>query len=115
MTKVRENLDDVYKKILDLAMKLEKDDRKFNDKNILKKTQSENMALRAEHNLVAIDISIAESRMKDLTNQREMTESQLMELLAEKRKVDKENLELEAKLQGRGVTEADQATKLQDA
>lgn len=31
-----------------------------------------------------------------------------MDILAEKRKVDKENMEMEHRLQGRGVTEADQ-------
>jgi hypothetical protein len=34
--------------------------------------------------------------------------SQILEILSEKRKVDKENMEMEHKLQGRGVTEADQ-------
>ena len=31
-----------------------------------------------------------------------------MDILSEKRKVDKENMEMEHRLQGRGVTEADQ-------
>ena len=62
-----------------------------------------------------IDISIAESRIKDLENQKEMSETQIMETLTEKRRVDKENLELEYKIQGRGVTEADQKAKLFEA
>ena len=62
---------------------------------------------KQEANLVEIDISIAESRIKDLENQKEMSETQIMETLTEKRRVDKENLELEYKIQGRGVTEAD--------
>lgn len=107
MLKLTETLDELYKKLLALSWKLDQEDRRFNDKSLLKKTQSENMQLRAEHNLVAIDISIAESRIKDLQNQKEMTESQLMELLGEKRKIDKHNLEMEYILQGRGVTEAD--------
>lgn len=40
-----------------------------------------------------------------------MSEVQIEETLTEKRRVDKENLELEYKIQGRGVTEADQKAK----
>jgi hypothetical protein len=57
--------------------------------------------------LVEIDISIAESRIKDLENQKQMTNTNIEEILTEKRAVDKENLELEYKIQGRGVTDAD--------
>jgi len=66
-------------------------------------------------NLVDIDISIATSRIKDLDNQKEMCETQIQELLTEKRRVDKENLELEYKIQGRGVTQEDAARKLLEA
>lgn len=61
-----------------------------------------------ENTQVNIDISIADSRIKDLEGQRDVANSQILEILTEKRKVDKENLEMEHKLQGRGVTEADQ-------
>lgn len=61
-----------------------------------------------ENTQVNIDISIADSRIKDLEGQRDVANSQILEILSEKRKVDKENLEMEHKLQGRGVTEADQ-------
>ena len=57
--------------------------------------------------MVEIDISIAESRIKDLENQKQMTNTNIEEILTEKRAVDKENLELEYKIQGRGVTDAD--------
>ena len=40
-----------------------------------------------------------------------MSETQIKETLTEKRRVDKENLELEYKIQGRGVTEADTKAK----
>jgi hypothetical protein len=40
-----------------------------------------------------------------------MLEKQIFEILTEKRVVDKENLELEYKKQGRGETEADQKHK----
>lgn len=42
-----------------------------------------------------------------MENQREVANSQILEILTEKRKVDKENLEMEHRLQGRGVTETD--------
>ena len=42
-----------------------------------------------------------------MENQREVANSQILEILTEKRKVDKDNLEMEHRLQGRGVTEAD--------
>ena len=40
-----------------------------------------------------------------------MSNSQIQEILTEKRAKDKENLELEYKIQGRGVTDADQKAK----
>ena len=61
--------------------------------------------------MVEIDISIAQSRIKDLENQKNMSNSQIEDILTEKRKTDKENLELEYKIQGRGVTDADQRAK----
>ena len=61
--------------------------------------------------MLKIDISMADSRIKDLEVQKKMTESQIEEILTEKRAVDKENLELEDKIQGRGVTDADQKAK----
>lgn len=44
-----------------------------------------------------------------------MLEKQIFEILTEKRVVDKENLELEYKKQGRGETEADQKHKQVEA
>lgn len=73
------------------------------------------MAARQEHNLVKIDINIAQSRCDDLKGQKEMLEKQIFEILTEKRVVDKENLELEYKKQGRGETEADQKHKQVEA
>ena len=85
--------------------------RKLNDRNLTKKAQAETMQARQEANLVEIDISIAESRIKDLENQKMMSNTQIEEILSEKRRTDKENLELEYKIQGRGVTDADQKAK----
>ena len=69
------------------------------------------MQTRQEANLVEIDINIAQSRIKDLENQREMSNANINDILTEKRRVDKENLELEYAIQGRGVTDADQKAK----
>ena len=40
-----------------------------------------------------------------------MSNTNILDILTEKRRVDKENLELEYKIQGRGVTDADQKNK----
>ena len=52
-----------------------------------------------------IDISIAESRIKDLQGIREMALSQLKDIIEDKRLVDNENVEVELKIQGKGVSE----------
>lgn len=89
--------------------------RKRDDRNLTKRAQAETMQARQESNLVEIDISIAESRIKDLENQKQMSNTNILDILTEKRRVDKENLELEYKIQGRGVTDADQKNKFQEA
>ena len=63
------------------------------------------MQLKQDNNKVHIDISIAESRIKDLDGLKEMNMSQIKDILTEKRKVDKENIDIDTKIQGRGVTE----------
>ena len=73
------------------------------------------MQLKQENNKVHIDISIAESRIKDLDGLKEMTVNQIKDILTDKRKVDKENGDIEARLQGRGMTEAEQKAKQFDA
>lgn len=50
-----------------------------------------------------------------MDNQKQMANTQIEEILTEKRKVDKENLELDYKIQGRGVTQKDQEEKFQEA
>ena len=91
-----------------MAWKKDQEERRLADKNITKKQQQETRGLVTEFDQVSIDIQIAESRIKDLEGQQKNTNSQIMDILAEKRKVDKENMEMEHRLQGRGVTEADQ-------
>ena len=73
------------------------------------------MALKQENSLCNIDINIADSRKTDLEAQKNMCDVQLQEILTESRKIAKDNTELEYKIQGRGVTEADQKAKLFEA
>jgi len=72
--------------------------RKLEDKNLTRNALNETNQARQEHAQVEIDISIAESRIRDLENQKNMINQNIEELLTEKRKVDKENLELEYKI-----------------
>ena len=61
--------------------------------------------MKQDFNKVNIDISIAESRIKDLQGIREMALTQLKDIIAEKRQVDNENDDLDIRIQGRGVSE----------
>lgn len=53
------------------------------------------MSARQEENLVKIEVNINTSKIDDLTLQKQMLEQQIMEILTEKRIIDKENMELE--------------------
>lgn len=92
-------------------IELDKEKRRLEDKNLLKKQQETVMQLKQDNNKVHIDISIAESRIKDLEGLKEMTVSQIKDILQEKRKVDKENNDIDTKIQGRGMTEQEQKSK----
>lgn len=73
------------------------------------------MQLNQEKNKVNIDISIAESRIKDLQGLKDLTLSQIEDILSEKRKMDKENADIDQKVQGKGLTETDLKLKQIDA
>ena len=88
------DVEDLNDKILKMSWIKDCETRKLNDKNLTKKAQAETNQARQEANLVEIDISIAQSRIKDLENQKLMCNNQIEETLTEKRRVDKENLEL---------------------
>ena len=113
--RLHEDVEILNAEILKRAWEKDQQTRKLNDRNLTKKAQAETNQARQESNLVEIDISIAESRIKDLENQKLMSNSQIEEILTEKRRVDKENLDIEFKIQGRGVTEADQKAKYFEA
>ena len=88
------DVEELNDKILKMSWIKDCETRKLNDKNLTKKAQAETNQARQEANLVEIDISIAQSRIKDLENQKLMCNNQIEETLTEKRRVDKENLEL---------------------
>ena len=112
---LNQDLNATNKEIIEQSWLLDQETRRYNDKDLLNKTVKETMGLKQENNQCNIDINIAESRMQDLGDQKEMQNLQLNDILTEKRKIEKENMELEYKIQGRGVTEADQKAKLFEA
>jgi len=114
-TDLKEKLDEVNSQIIDQSLTCDRETRKFNDRGLLQRHVRETMALKQENSLCNIDINIADSRRTDLEAQQKMCEVQLQEILTESRKITKENTELEYKIQGRGVTEADQKAKLFEA
>lgn len=113
--KLASKIKDYNKDIEENDIELDKEKRRLEDKNLLKKQQETVMQLKQENNKVHIDISIAESRIKDLEGLKEMTVNQIRDILTDKRKVDKENGDIEARLQGRGMTEAEQKARQFDA
>lgn len=84
---------------------LDKEKRRLDDRNLLKKQMEITMQLKQDSNKVHIDISIAESRIKDLEGLKQMTLIQLKDILSEKRKMDKDNEKLGVKIEGKGVSE----------
>ena len=112
---LREELDKTNLTIIEKSWLLDCETRRYFDKGLLQRMVRETMGLKQENSLCNIDINIADSRKTDLEGQKELSNSQLQEILTEKRQVEKENLELEYKIQGRGVTEADQKAKVFEA
>lgn len=106
-TKNQDELTRLNKLIMDLTWKKDQEKRRLDDKDLFKNQQAKTMALNAENNAVNIDISINNSRILELEGKRDAMKMEINDILTEKRKVDKENMELEHKTQGRGVTEAD--------
>ncbi len=76
-------------------IELDKEKRRLEDKMLLKKQQEVVMQLKQDNNKVHIDISIADSRIKDLKGLKGMTLSSIEDILREKRKIDKENSDID--------------------
>ena len=94
---------------------LDKETRILDDKDLIKKQVATVNQLKQEQGKVNINISIAESRIKDLENAQKMTLDSIRDILIEKKKFDKDNADTEAKIAGRGMTEAEQKAKQIDA
>lgn len=82
-----------------------------NDPQLLKKQKETTMNLKQDHNKIMTDITVAENRIKDLTTRQEILNSSIMDILKDKRKIDKYNMELEDKISGRNVTDDMQKMK----
>ena len=63
------------------------------------------MNLKQDHNKIKTDITVAENRIKDLGTRREILNATLADILKDKRRIDKYNMELEDKIAGRNMTE----------
>ena len=83
----------------------DKEKRIADDKDLAKKQAVVVQALKQEASKVNIDISIADSRIKDLQNLKEMTLGQIKEIFTDKKRIDKEIADILARIEGRGMTE----------
>jgi len=63
------------------------------------------MNLKQDHNKIKTDITVAQNRIKDLGTRREILNTTIADILTDKRRIDKYNMELEDKISGRNVTE----------
>lgn len=113
--KLHAQIKELSKKIEEHDIKLDQEKRKLDDRDLIKRQQQVVMQLNQEKNKVNIDISIAESRIKDLQGLKDLTLSQIEDILSEKRKMDKENADIDQKVQGKGLTETDLKLKQIDA
>ena len=96
--RLHEDVDILNDEILKKSWTKDVQTRKLHDRNLTKKAQAETMQARQESSLVEIDISIAKSRIGDLENQMAMCNQNIEDTLTEKRRVDKDNMELEYKI-----------------
>lgn len=67
------------------------------------------MNLKQDHNKIMTDITVAENRIKDLQTRQEILNTAIADILKDKRRIDKYNMELEDKISGKNVT--DEMTK----
>lgn len=113
-TELKDLNDDIrdYNKDLEgLDIKLDVERRKLEDKQLLKKQAELVLQLKQDFNKVSIDISIAQSRIKDLEGMRQMTLNQLRDIVADKQLMEKENNGLQQRIEGKGLSEQEQKVK----
>ena len=110
-----DKIEGVNKKIIETQWNFDVQLRKYNDPKLILNEQKKTHAYKQENSQCKLDIDIAESRRADLSAQVDMQNRQIEEILGEKREVEQQNAELEWKISGRGMTEADQKQKLFEA
>ena len=63
------------------------------------------MNLKNEHNGMKTDITVSTNRIQDLQTRKDILDSSILDLLKDKRVVDKKNMELTETISGRSVSE----------
>ena len=105
MENVQEDINKTNIKIEAEQAILEEEIERNEDVHLLKKEKEITLNLNKDHNKIKTDITVAENRIKDLMTRREILENSIRDILKDKRKVDKYNMELEDMISGRNVTE----------
>lgn len=63
------------------------------------------MNLKQDHNKIETDITVAQNRIKDLQTRQEILNNSIADILKDKRKIDKKNMELHEAIQGKNVSD----------
>ena len=71
----------------------------------MKKQNEVTMNLQNEHTKMRNDITVAENKINDLKTRRDVLNTVIQEILAEKRQIDKTGLELQESIDGRSMNE----------
>ena len=113
----RKLMDDVQLLTQELSEKVEletndlerEQERNSNPDKLLKSQKEVTMNLKQDHNKIQTDITVAQNRIKDLDTRQLILNNSIADILKDKRKIDKYNMELEDKFHGRNVS--DEQTK----
>jgi len=80
----------------------------------LKKQKETTMNLKQDHNKLKTDITVAQNRIKDLETRREILNGAIQDILKDKRRIDKLNMELDDAITGKNVTEEMQKKRIKN-
>ena len=92
----------------------EEEKERNEDPQLTNKQKEKTNNLQQDHNKLQTDIKVAENRIADLKLREKILLDQINDLLKDKRKVDKLNMELEDEISGKNVTEEMQKKKYKD-
>lgn len=106
---IQADINKLCEEVETLQAQWEEEQERNNDPALLKRQKETTMNLKQDHNKILTDITVAENRIKDLVTRQEILNSSIADILKDKRKIDKYNMELEDKISGRNVT--DEMTK----